>query len=156
MVQIHSCPFISFLLTAAYGYRLFSCHFLDGPRTKTYQLLMHLGKSEPVQTSWLDEKRNPDKPFFLNIWFHKPHAPLAAPETIVSQYGELKDPAAIYSGTIDNTDRAVHHHLTSVIHRSPASDLCSTPLGVAMVLKLALFGFVFSPPRPIKISINHY
>ena len=57
--------------------------------------------------SWLDEKRNPDKPFFLNIWFHEPHAPIAAPETIVSQYGELKDPAAIYSGTIDNTDRAL-------------------------------------------------
>ena len=57
--------------------------------------------------SWLDEKRNPDKLFFLNIWFHEPHAPIAAQETIVSQYGELEDPAAIYSGTIDNTDRAI-------------------------------------------------
>jgi len=57
--------------------------------------------------SWLDEKRNPDKPFFLNIWFHEPHAPIAAPERIVSQYGRLNDPAAVYSGTIDNTDRAV-------------------------------------------------
>ena len=57
--------------------------------------------------SWLDEKRSPDKPFFLNIWFHEPHAPLAAPDEIVSQYGELKDPSAIYSGTIDNTDRAI-------------------------------------------------
>ncbi len=57
--------------------------------------------------SWLDEKRNPDKPFFLNIWFHEPHAPIAAPDKIVSQYGELDDPAAIYSGTVDNTDRAI-------------------------------------------------
>ena len=57
--------------------------------------------------SWLDEKRNLDNPFFLNIWFHEPHAPLAAPDKIVSQYGRLKDPAAIYSGTIDNTDRAI-------------------------------------------------
>jgi arylsulfatase A len=57
--------------------------------------------------AWLDEKRNPDKPFFLNIWFHEPHAPIAAPETPVSQYGQPKDPAAIYSGTIDNTDRAI-------------------------------------------------
>jgi arylsulfatase A len=57
--------------------------------------------------AWLDEKRDPDKPFFLNLWFHEPHAPIAAPETIVSQYGELKDPAAIYSGTIDHTDRAI-------------------------------------------------
>jgi len=57
--------------------------------------------------SWLNEKRNPDQPFFLNIWFHEPHAPIAAPERIVSDYGEVNDPAAIYSGTIDNTDRAI-------------------------------------------------
>jgi arylsulfatase A len=57
--------------------------------------------------SWLDEERKPDKPFFLNIWFHEPHAPIAAPDEIVSQYGQLNDPAAIYSGTIDNTDRAI-------------------------------------------------
>ena len=57
--------------------------------------------------SWLDEKRDSDKPFFLNVWFHEPHAPLAAPDEIVSQYGEMDDPAAVYSGTIDNTDRAI-------------------------------------------------
>ena len=57
--------------------------------------------------SWLDEKRNPDKPFFLNIWFHEPHAPIAAPDDIVSRYGKSNDPGAIYSGTIDNTDRAI-------------------------------------------------
>ncbi len=57
--------------------------------------------------SWLEEKRDPDKPFFLNVWFHEPHAPIAAPETIVSQYGQRTDPAAIYSGTIENTDRAI-------------------------------------------------
>jgi arylsulfatase A len=57
--------------------------------------------------TWLDEKRDAEKPFFLNIWFHEPHAPLAAPDEIVSQYGKLNDPAAIYSATIDNTDRAI-------------------------------------------------
>jgi len=57
--------------------------------------------------SWLDEKRDDDRPFFLNIWFHEPHAPLAAPDDIVKQYGDLNDPAAIYSATIDNTDRAI-------------------------------------------------
>ncbi|MBP90525.1 MAG: hypothetical protein CMJ64_28090 [Planctomycetaceae bacterium] len=57
--------------------------------------------------TWLGEKRDAEKPFFLNIWFHEPHAPLAAPDEIISQYGELNDPAAIYSGTIDNTDRAI-------------------------------------------------
>jgi arylsulfatase A len=57
--------------------------------------------------SWLDEARDRDKPFFLNVWFHEPHAPIAAPDEIVSRYGKLNDPAAIYSGTIDNTDQAI-------------------------------------------------
>ena len=49
----------------------------------------------------------PSEPFFLNLWFNEPHAPIAAPDEIVSQYGALNDQAAIYSGTIDNTDRAI-------------------------------------------------
>jgi len=57
--------------------------------------------------TWLDNHRDTDKPFFLNVWFHEPHAPIAAPDDIVDDYGKLKDKAAIYSGTIDNTDRAV-------------------------------------------------
>ena len=56
---------------------------------------------------WLDNHRHPKAPFFLNIWFHEPHAPIAAPNEIVSAYGEINDKAAIYSGTIDNTDRAI-------------------------------------------------
>ena len=57
--------------------------------------------------SWLNETRDRDKPFFLNVWLHEPHAPIAAPDEIVPRYGKLNDPAAIYSGTIDNTDRAI-------------------------------------------------
>jgi len=47
------------------------------------------------------------QPFFLNLWFHEPHAPIAAPEAITTQYGKPNDKAAIYSGTIDNTDHAI-------------------------------------------------
>ena len=57
--------------------------------------------------AWLDERRDPNVPFFFNIWLHEPHAITAAPDEIVSQYGDLDDPGAIYSGTIDNTDRAI-------------------------------------------------
>jgi arylsulfatase A len=56
---------------------------------------------------WLETKANPDQPFFMNIWFNEPHSKLAAPDEIVSIYGNLKDEAAIYSATIDNTDRAI-------------------------------------------------
>lgn len=56
---------------------------------------------------WLDDRADKSKPFFLNVWFHEPHAPIAAPADIVNRYGETKDRAAVYSGTIDNTDRAI-------------------------------------------------
>lgn len=56
---------------------------------------------------WLEKHRDKEKPFFLNVWFHEPHAPIAAPDEIVSEYGKLKDKAAVYSGTIDNSDRAI-------------------------------------------------
>lgn len=57
--------------------------------------------------TWLDQHRAKDTPFFLNVWFHEPHAPIAAPDDIISGYGTQKDKAAVYSGTIDNTDRAI-------------------------------------------------
>ena len=56
---------------------------------------------------WIDEQRDADAPFFINIWFNEPHAVIAAPDEIVSRYGALNDQAAIYNGTIDNTDRAI-------------------------------------------------
>jgi arylsulfatase A len=57
--------------------------------------------------AWLDEKRDADAPFFINLWFNEPHAVIAAPDEIVSRYGALNNQAAIYNGTIDNTDRAI-------------------------------------------------
>ena len=55
---------------------------------------------------WL-QQRSDDRPFYLNVWFHEPHAPLAAPADLVAEYGAADDPAAIYSATIANTDRAI-------------------------------------------------
>ncbi len=56
---------------------------------------------------WLSKRSDKEQPFFLNVWFHEPHAPIAGPDEIVKGYGKIKDKAAIYSGTIDNTDRAI-------------------------------------------------
>ncbi len=64
--------------------------------------------------TWLDQHRDPDSPFFLNVWFHEPHAPIAAPDKLIAEYGELKDKGAIYSGTIDNTDRAIGRLLSKL------------------------------------------
>lgn len=71
---------------------------------------------------WLDNHRDKDSPFFLNVWFHEPHAPIAAPDGIVERYGKLKDKAAIYSGTIDNTDRAIARLLKKLAEIDDPSD----------------------------------
>lgn len=57
--------------------------------------------------SWLENRPDDDRPFFLNVWFHEPHAPLAAPKHLVDAYGDQTIPAAVYSATIANTDQAI-------------------------------------------------
>ncbi len=64
---------------------------------------------------WLQKKQmqKQESPFFLNIWFHEPHRKMAAPDECITPYlkdgdtGVGRDSAALYSGTIDNTDRAI-------------------------------------------------
>ena len=63
---------------------------------------------------WLSNHRKNDTPFFLNVWFHEPHAPIAAPGRIVTTYGKATDKGAVYSGTIDNTDRAIMRLLSKL------------------------------------------
>jgi arylsulfatase A len=63
---------------------------------------------------WLQKHRDPRAPFFLNVWFHEPHSRIAAPDDIVRQYGTLTDKAAVYSATIDNTDRAIARLLARI------------------------------------------
>ena len=55
----------------------------------------------------LEQKRDGDEPFFLNLWFNELQEPIEAPDEIVSKYGGLNEREAIYSGTIDNTDRVI-------------------------------------------------
>ena len=71
---------------------------------------------------WLKRERDKKAPFFLNVWFHEPHAPIAAPEEIVTRYGRAKDKAAIYSGTIDNTDRAIARLIEALNSAAPPED----------------------------------
>jgi arylsulfatase A len=64
--------------------------------------------------AWLEQQKEAPEPFFLNVWFHEPHAPIAAPDSIVSNYGSAESRAAIYSGTIDNTDKAIQRLLNKL------------------------------------------
>lgn len=78
---------------------------------------------------WLDHNRDPNSPFFLNVWFHEPHQKIAAPEKIVNQYTGPEqseglsraqaDIASTYSATIDNTDRAIARLLKKLREVAP-------------------------------------
>ena len=50
---------------------------------------------------WLD-KRSGAEPFFLNVWFHEPHAPVAAPPELTQRHSHTSLPA--YYGSIENMD----------------------------------------------------
>ncbi len=68
--------------------------------------------------SWLGRRDDKTSPFFLNIWFHEPHEQLAAPDDLIDQYeGSLK--SRTYSGTIDNTDRAIARLLKKLSEVAP-------------------------------------
>lgn len=54
---------------------------------------------------WLDEKRDPSSPYFLNLWFHEPHAPVAAPDELTERHSQTAKPA--YYGSIENMDNAI-------------------------------------------------
>ena len=81
---------------------------------------------------WLDNSRDPDVPFFLNVWFHEPHQKVAAPEDIVESYQDPKQSeglpkaqaklASTYSATIDNTDRAIARLKQKLAEIAPLED----------------------------------
>ncbi len=54
---------------------------------------------------WLDNHRDPKKPFFLNVWFHEPHKKVAAPKELTERHKGKNDPQ--YYGCIENMDLAV-------------------------------------------------
>ncbi len=56
--------------------------------------------------SWLKEKRDPAKPFFLAVWTHEPHYPIKS------------DPAfkALYSDLADDVQREHHANVTQMDH----------------------------------------
>ena len=55
--------------------------------------------------NWLDHYRDKSSPFFLNLWFHEPHQPVAAPPELEEKYNHTKLPA--YYGCIENMDMAI-------------------------------------------------
>ena len=57
--------------------------------------------------NWLNEKRDAKEPFLSIFGSTNPTPRSRHPKRSFPEYGALNDQAAIYSGTIDNTDRAI-------------------------------------------------
>ena len=56
---------------------------------------------------WLDEDRNPKKPFFLNVWTHEPHVPIESDKEFMNAYSEIEDDGIRqHHGNITQIDHA--------------------------------------------------
>ena len=58
--------------------------------------------------NWLKNGRDKSKNFFLNIWFHEPHEPVASPKSMVENYLKVTDDVnqAQYFANVENMDAA--------------------------------------------------
>lgn len=61
---------------------------------------------------WLDNHRDKNKPFYLNVWFHEPHMRVAAPEKYRNRHLERERPD--YYGCIENMDEAAGRLLAKI------------------------------------------
>jgi len=81
---------------------------------------------------WLENVRDEEEPFFLNVWFHEPHQKIAAPEELVAEQKGSRHTtglvprqqkiAALYSATIANEDMAVGRLLDKLGQMAPKKD----------------------------------
>jgi arylsulfatase A len=53
---------------------------------------------------WLEDIRDPSKPFVLSVWVHEPHLPIATDEPFLAHYGDHRN--AKYLGNITQLDYA--------------------------------------------------
>lgn len=57
--------------------------------------------------TWLEQKRDPAKPFFLAVWAHEPHYPIASAERYEKLHGGVTDPEErTYRANITQLDDA--------------------------------------------------
>jgi arylsulfatase A len=59
-------------------------------------------------TRWLRSREEPQKPFFLNVWFHETHEPVDSPDELVAKYPQARNrDEAEYFANVTNMDHAV-------------------------------------------------
>lgn len=58
-------------------------------------------------TEWLESRRDPSKPFFLNVWFHEPHTPVKPDREIARRHAGKGKKEAYVAATIETMDAAI-------------------------------------------------
>ncbi|WPJ95700.1 sulfatase-like hydrolase/transferase [Coraliomargarita algicola] len=56
---------------------------------------------------WINELRDPEKPFVMSVWFHEPHKPIATDIKFSSLYPNESERDATYYGNITQLDYAL-------------------------------------------------
>jgi arylsulfatase A len=57
--------------------------------------------------SWFQQKHKAEKPFFMYVAFHEPHAKVASPPELVARYSDYPTKDAEYLANIENLDLAI-------------------------------------------------
>ena len=76
--------------------------------------------------AWLEKNTGGTKPFFLNLWFHEPHVPTAAPAHLTQKHSKTASPS--YYGSIENMDA----NIGRVLDKLDAMKLSSNSLVIFM------------------------
>jgi len=72
--------------------------------------------------SWLDEAREPARPFLACAWFHETHTPIASPPALVARHPDAAPKDARYYANVENLDAAVGRLLDGLEQRGLADD----------------------------------
>ncbi len=73
---------------------------------------------------WLEAGRDKERPFFLNVWFHEPHEPVASPRKMANRYLEVaeNEDQAQYFANVENMDAACGRLLAALDKLGVADD----------------------------------
>ena len=73
---------------------------------------------------WLKGRPDTKRPFFLNVWFHEPHEPVASPRKLVSGYlkAAANEDQAQYFANVENMDAACGRLLAALDELGVAKD----------------------------------
>ena len=77
--------------------------------------------------TWLDQKRDADEPFFLNLWFNEPHAPIAAMRSFPSMVSSTIRPRSTAAPSTTPTGRLGNSSQSSKNSASSTTPSSSTP-----------------------------